>query len=198
MIKNLIIALMLVWVGFLLHSNAKKGTQVLDLQSEVSLLRLENEGLVRRELEVRKKKLIQEIEAQDFELQQKKLELEHQEECMARNIYFEARGEPVEGQEAVADVVLNRVKSKYYPDTICEVVYQEKQFSWTIDTEKTNKPLTVKNRLYRQALDIAKNKMRKANIKIDATHYHTHGVDPIWNRNMKQVALIGGHRFFRN
>ena len=51
--------------------------------------------------------------------------------CLAMNIYHEARGEPVKGKLAVAAVTMNRVKAKYYPDTVCEVVWQRKQFSWT-------------------------------------------------------------------
>lgn len=51
--------------------------------------------------------------------------------CLAANLYFEARGEPLKGQLAVAKVTLNRVKSKQYPDSICAVVFQKHQFSWT-------------------------------------------------------------------
>lgn len=52
-------------------------------------------------------------------------------ECLAKNIYFEARGEPIKGQIAVAQVVLNRLESDDYPSNICGIVYQPNQFSWT-------------------------------------------------------------------
>ena len=52
-------------------------------------------------------------------------------ECLAKNVYFEARGEPEKGQLAVAHVVLNRIRSNDYPSNICDVVYQPNQFNWT-------------------------------------------------------------------
>ena len=54
-----------------------------------------------------------------------------QHECLALNVYHEARGEVIEGQIAVAHVTLNRVNHSYFPETICDVVYQNRQFSWT-------------------------------------------------------------------
>lgn len=59
-------------------------------------------------------------------------------ECLAQNIYFEARGEPYKGQVAVALVTLNRVNSDKFPDSVCEVIFQDCQFSWTCD-KKSNK-----------------------------------------------------------
>ncbi len=57
-------------------------------------------------------------------------------DCLARNIYFESRGEPLEGQYAVAYVTLNRVLDSRWPDTICEVVYEPNQFSWTTNRDR--------------------------------------------------------------
>ena len=57
-------------------------------------------------------------------------------DCLAANIYYEARGESVKAQKAVAHVTLNRVKSKQYPKTVCAVVLQNKQFSWTMQVPK--------------------------------------------------------------
>ena len=59
--------------------------------------------------------------------------------CLAQNIYFEARGEPENGQFAVAAVTMNRVKSHKYPNTVCKVVWQHSQFSWTNDG-KSDRP----------------------------------------------------------
>src|SRR5919106_4678476 len=52
-------------------------------------------------------------------------------DCLARNVYYEARGEPIAGQYAVAEVTMNRKASPRYPKTVCEVVYQKEAFSWT-------------------------------------------------------------------
>ena len=56
-------------------------------------------------------------------------------DCLARNIYYEARGEPLAGQYAVAEVTMNRKASPFYPKTVCEVVYQREAFSWTDSKE---------------------------------------------------------------
>ena len=53
--------------------------------------------------------------------------------CLALNIYFESRNQPIEGQVAVSQVVLERVKSKKYPDTVCEVVFQGPTYSWSVN-----------------------------------------------------------------
>lgn len=129
------------------------------------------------------------------------------EHCMALNIYHEARSESLAGQFAVADVVLNRMKSKDYPDTVCGVVKEARmwdgypvrnkcQFSWYCDG-KPDKP-TEKDAWYR-SLDVAQdimydNKFR--GITEGATHYHTHYVNPRWNRNMKLIGTIGDHIFY--
>jgi len=118
--------------------------------------------------------------------------------CMADNIYWESRGESKAGQKAVAEVVMNRVASKKFPNTICEVVYAKKQFSWTLKKKNLNKKLTDKNKLYKKAKKIAIEVILKRETELKATHYHTHAVNPAWNKNMKQVAMIGGHRFFVN
>ena len=61
--------------------------------------------------------------------------------CGAQNVYFESQGEPGLGMVAVSQVVINRVKDKRWPDTICEVVWQNKQFSWTHDGKSDRIPL---------------------------------------------------------
>src|SRR3954451_10498628 len=65
--------------------------------------------------------------------------------CLARNIYFEARGEGARGQYAVAAVTLNRVREKRRPDGICGVVYQKKQFSWTM-SQPMSRPTVIDDR----------------------------------------------------
>ncbi len=128
---------------------------------------------------------------------------ERQQNCLARGIYFEARGEPVRGQAAVAQVILNRVKNPHYPNTICGVVYQNKhwrnrcQFSFACDRIRDN----VRNQ---RLWDIAKHvagettagRIWLPNVG-SSTHYHATYVRPRWARSMKRVGKIGLHIFYR-
>lgn len=115
-------------------------------------------------------------------------------ECLAYNIYHEARGEPKRGQLAVALVTLNRVDSKKYPDTICGVVYQKYQFSWTKNSWKFSK---VRPNEWKTSMKIAKeaygNRYSLGYFK--ATHYHNTTVRPKWR--LKKVAKIGKHIFYK-
>ena len=106
-------------------------------------------------------------------------------ECLATNIYHEARGEPLKGQVAVALVTLNRVADPRYPKTICKVVFQKNQFSWTNVSTKIVYDL--------ESLDAA---IKAVNYKgvFEATHYHATHVNPNWK--LKQVAKIGNHVFY--
>ena len=114
--------------------------------------------------------------------------------CLAQNIYHEARSEAIAGQIAVAQVTVNRVKQSNFTKTVCEVVFQKNQFSWT-----NNKRLRVKDlKAWDASLVIAKavltNSVRIPNFT--ATHYHTKQVNPRWNRKMELIAIIGVHKFF--
>ncbi len=125
--------------------------------------------------------------------------------CLATAIYFEARGEPERGQIAVAQVVLNRLKNPAYPNTICAVVYQNKnrrhacQFSFACD----GIPDRITNR---KAWDASKTLATKI-LNDDrtmflsdvgaATHYHANYVRPRWARAMKKVDKIGRHIFYK-
>ena len=126
-----------------------------------------------------------------------------QQDCLARGIYFEARGEPVKGQAAVAQVILNRVKNPTYPDSICGVVYQNKnwrnrcQFSFACDR--------IADRVRdQQRWEIAKYVARETTegriwLKEvgSSTHYHATYVHPKWANTMKRVGRIGLHVFYR-
>ncbi len=125
-------------------------------------------------------------------------------QCMALNIYFEARGEPVTGQLAVAMVTMNRVKSKRFPSSICGVVWQRKQFSWTHDG-RSDQPTDQKAwKLAKEIADFAYYKYDKlktmSNGVLDLTkgalHYYAPKfANPYWAKH-KQVTLeIGGHVF---
>lgn len=123
--------------------------------------------------------------------------------CLANGIYFEARGESLRGQAAVAQVILNRVRNPAYPDSICGVVYQNDgwfnrcQFSFACDGTKDR--ITSPSH-YKTAQDIA---MAVTAGKIfipevgSSTHYYANYVNPGWARGMKKMTKIGLHIFYR-
>jgi spore germination cell wall hydrolase CwlJ-like protein len=122
--------------------------------------------------------------------------------CLTEAIYFEARGEPLAGQVAVAEVVLNRVDSPDYPDSICSVVQQGAhrlnacQFSYECD----GKPERITERgSWALAGKIAQVMIegRPRMLTGAATHYHATSVRPRWARRMHKVARIGDHVFYR-
>lgn len=126
-----------------------------------------------------------------------------EQKCLAEAIYFEARGEEEEGQVAVAQVVLNRVKNPSYPNSICGVVYQNKhkrnrcQFSFACDgiRDRIASPGAWKTaqRLTKEVLD------GKRYLKmVDAsTHYHADYVNPRWAKSMAKRGKIGLHIFYK-
>ena len=130
--------------------------------------------------------------------------------CLALNIYFEARNQPIEGQIAVSQVVLNRVESNNYPDTICAVVKQsithtsghpvknKCQFSWYCDglSDEPKEPTT-----WRNALVVAKDAYTLWNLGTDISEgsmwYHAQNVRPKWRHDFSYVARIDDHLFYR-
>ncbi len=116
--------------------------------------------------------------------------------CLALNIYHEARGESTSGQKAIASVIMNRVRSQRYPDSICEVVWQPRQFSWTIAHERCH--AVTDPRAWKKALIIAHRALagyEYAGVG-EATHYHASSVDPYWAAHGLFVAKIGDHVFY--
>lgn len=117
--------------------------------------------------------------------------------CLAENIYHEARGESITGQVAVAAVTLNRVADKRWPNTVCEVVHQRWQFSWT----EAKVFVFPHGRAYPQAVLIAK--MALGGLIVDptfnATHYHATWLKPPpqWAPKFEVTAIIGQHIFYR-
>lgn len=124
-------------------------------------------------------------------------------ECLRKNIYFEAGNQSYAGKEAVAVVTLNRTKVKSYPNDVCGVVYQRKQFSWTHLVKNHNPP---KNALDRRQWEIAGEVAYAAlsgeiiNHVGNSTHYHADYVTPSWSQSnrMKKIAKIGSHIFYRD
>ena len=123
--------------------------------------------------------------------------------CLAQAIYYEARGETVEGQRAVGNVVLNRVSDPHYPKTVCGVVFQNEharhrcQFSFACDGLSDNPP---NSRSWRHARKLA-TKMLTSKRKDDtgnATHYHAIYVQPHWASELEPTVDIGHHLFYRD
>ena len=125
------------------------------------------------------------------------------ERCLANAIYFEARGEPVRGQMAVAQVVLNRVFSGYYPNSVCGVVYQNAQrhlrcqFTFACDgiPDRITEPAAWE-RARTIAADALDGKFWLKDIG-KATHYHAYWVHPWWVHEMRRLDRIGVHTFYR-
>jgi hypothetical protein len=125
------------------------------------------------------------------------------ERCLANAIYFEARGEQVRGQIAVAQVVMNRVFSGYYPDDVCGVVYQNAhhhlacQFTFACDgRSKAVREPEAYVRARRIAKETLDGRLWLSDIG-KATHYHAYWVHPRWVREMHKIDRIGVHTFYR-
>ena len=116
--------------------------------------------------------------------------------CVSEAAYFEARGEGPVGMAAVASVILNRVKSRHYPNTPCEVVYQHMQFSYYWD----GKPEKINDQ---QAWHVSKTIARMVlqgkvtDITNNATHYHSSAIRPSWITEVSPMCSIGRHLFYR-
>lgn len=115
-------------------------------------------------------------------------------QCMAGAIYFEAKGEPLSGQLAVAEVILNRTKSGRFPKSVCSVVTQRGQFSFV---RGGHVPSIAPNKQYRTAVAVARVALADAwdSPAAGAMYFHARRVAPSWNR--VQVAAIGNHVFYR-
>lgn len=112
--------------------------------------------------------------------------------CLALNVHFEARGEPLAGQRAVAHVTLNRARQQ--KKRICDVVFEPDQFSWTI-----NDPKVRDEKAWKRSLAVARRAFysgKSADPTGGATFYHAHYVRPSWAKQMRVVAEIGGHVFY--
>ena len=118
--------------------------------------------------------------------------------CMAEAMYFEARGEGDNGigEVSVGHVIMNRVRSDLYPNSVCEVVYQRKQFSYFWD----GKPEVIRDRRsWRRAIHLSALvlKGRVYDPTHGATHYHAYYVRPRWVEQCHYIVSIGSHLFYR-
>jgi spore germination cell wall hydrolase CwlJ-like protein len=120
-----------------------------------------------------------------------------EQDCLASAVYFEARGEELKGQLAVADVVLNRTASPKYPDTICEVVEQPWQFSFVNATGRIPEA-DRSSEAWRNAVAIAR--IAQAGtaraVDSDVLWYHADYVSPSWGRRLARQDKIGLHIFY--
>ena len=130
------------------------------------------------------------------------LSLSEQASCLAEALYFEARGETVKGQFAVAEVIKNRVESERFPGSFCGVINQgtgkkyQCQFTYTCDGH----PEVIREkRAYARVAKIASIMARGASRPLTdgATFYHTRAVSPSWSRKFARTASIGVHHFYR-
>ncbi|MFZ2998074.1 cell wall hydrolase [Sphingobium sp.] len=124
--------------------------------------------------------------------------------CLTSAIYYEAGNEPVEGQRAVAQVVLNRVRSQLWPNTVCGVVYQGSeradykcQFTFSCDGAMARMPAAAPWARARRVAQDALAGQVYGPVGL-ATHYHTLAVRPEWSSSLQPVAVIGAHIFYRN
>lgn len=134
------------------------------------------------------------VEQITLALKKQEQETEKQVTCLARNVYYEARGEPKQGQIAVAQVTINRVKSKFAA-TICDVVYQRGQFEWT----QLKKPKFDRGS-WKRAREIAERAIRGElqDLTKGALYFHRADFDPgEWLTYEVQRIQIGHHVFFR-
>lgn len=117
-------------------------------------------------------------------------------ECLKTALYFESRGESLKGQFAVAEVILNRVDNPVYPKSVCAVVKQGCQFSFTCDglsdVMRDGMSADRAGRIARVMLDGAPRALTQG-----ATHFHTVNVNPSWAKRFPRTASIGAHLFYR-
>jgi spore germination cell wall hydrolase CwlJ-like protein len=155
------------------NANVILAAQILDMNHRMEFLELSYE---------RKQKVMREVE------------------CLARNIYFEAGGEPRAGKIAVAEVTMNRVKSKQYPRTVCGVVHQRTkgtcQFSWVCEGKKK---VYRNSSAWRDSIKIAENILISKHhygIIGSAKYFHADYVDPAWAEQKQLIRKIGNHIFY--
>ena len=123
-------------------------------------------------------------------------------ECLTQAAYYEARGEGRDGMRAVAQVVLNRVRHRAFPNSVCGVVFQGAgrrtgcQFSFTCDGSMRGR---VNRAAWNRAREIASGALSGAvEARVgNATHFHTTGVSPRWRHSLIQVSQVGDHLFYR-
>jgi hypothetical protein len=126
--------------------------------------------------------------------------LDEQANCMAVAVYHEARGETLEGQLAVARVIMNRAASGKYPTSWCGVVKQPWQFSFVNPRSGYMPGVNEASDSWRKAQGITRLAMANAvpSLSTDVLWYHANYVAPSWGRRLTKVSQIGAHIFYRS
>ena len=120
-------------------------------------------------------------------------------ECLVVALFFEARDQPPFGIEMVAETVMNRVAHPDYPDYVCSVVFQDKQFSFTHDG-MSDDPSEYDTHFDKLSLiiieDIAQRYIEGFSQNSGVTHYHAKSVSPFWRHSMEVYGTFGDHIFY--
>jgi spore germination cell wall hydrolase CwlJ-like protein len=120
-------------------------------------------------------------------------------ECLVAAIFFEARDQPPLGQEMVAQVIMNRVLHESFPDSVCGVVYESEQFSFTHDGLSDNPsdyPTYWDRRATESVTELAQGFLMGATTGNTSTHYHSLSVDPGWKNEYRVDGIVGDHIFY--
>jgi len=117
--------------------------------------------------------------------------------CLVHNIYFEARGESSLGQRAVAWVTLNRMFDEQFPNTICEVVWESRQFSWTHDG-KSDTPDDAEALALAESMaeEVLRNYLDKLDPTENSLYFHATSSKPTWRKSFNRVVQIDKHIFY--
>jgi N-acetylmuramoyl-L-alanine amidase len=115
--------------------------------------------------------------------------------CVAVAIYFEARGEGIDGQMMVAETIVNRVEDERWPDTACEVIAQPRQFSFYRDG-RPNEPKDIE--AYTTAVIVAKDALEGNHLDTGALYFHADYVKPVWRHDLQSVGVVGRHIFYKD
>ena len=177
--------------------------KMVSVEEETKITR-EHIGVVTQDLQEVKKQ-VQKVEKKVSAIEkvvlykvQQKLQVSAKDfNCLVKNIFHEAGVESREGKIAVAQVTLNRLKTKRWGNTLCDVVYAKAQFSWTLDKKKKwSKP---KGKLWDESVAVANEFVNGKRIKglEKSKFYHTDYIDqPYWAEDMTEVKRVGQHIFY--
>lgn len=142
------------------------------------------------------------IAADANDVSKEEIAVSKQYRCLAQAVYFEARGEPDMGKQAVAHVVLNRLKDDRYPNTVCGVVFQNQhlrhrcQFSFACDgLSDTPREAQAWHRSLQVALEALAG--ASEDITLASTHFHARYVEPVWASQLKPTIQVGTHLFYQ-
>lgn len=122
--------------------------------------------------------------------------------CMVEALYFEIRNGDTEAMQNVADVIVNRTKTKGYPETVCKVISQHKQFSYKLEGKgKPGWQQRVKGseqKALERVKAVAGDTLARGPKDATITHYHTHEVKPGWAKRLKLTLKDNYHRFYKD